>query len=33
MIVLLAGTVWFALGKGKAEGEQRSTPRLREPKR
>lgn len=32
MIVLLGGTVWFALGRGQAEGEQGTAPRLRQPK-
>ncbi|MCU1587260.1 MAG: hypothetical protein JWN31_753 [Frankiales bacterium] len=32
MLVLLVGTVLFALGKGTSEGEQREVPKLREPK-
>jgi hypothetical protein len=29
MILLLGGTIWFALSRGKAEGTQDTKPRLR----
>lgn len=32
MIILLVGTVFMALGRGKSAGELPATPRLRKPK-